>query len=340
MADKRKAPETPLTAEPNRQQYSMNLRSRLPGTSTANQETIDPEINLDNSLGRGNGRGSGRGNGRGDGRGDGCGDARGNGRGNGRGSGRGDGRGAGPGDGRGAGRGAGQCENLDNQQNSVLNGTANGNRNDNSADDRTIENLSINENESFSVSRMLSFASNGQFPQKTITFGNKKKLYTPVLHFFKHKSHFDIKPEKNIKIKFECKDEKCILHESFGDFGNLNKHLKLHDRTNKWYGLYQNKKSSDDSSDTSTISKAKLLLVKFFITSNLAYEQLKNSYLRQCLKDELKMPCVKTFKTTYLDEVFKKMIVKIEEKCKEASYITLIPDNWSDGLNTHFLGID
>ena len=124
-----------------------------------------------------------------------------------------------------------------------------------------------------------------------------------------------------------------------GAFGDLsNHHPTKHVKTKKWYELY--KKRNDDGSESNLIgiSETKLLLIKFFVTSNLALKQLENVYLRKCLKDEIKMPCIKTFKFTYLVEVFNKMKCLISEKCKEATYITLVPDGWSDDLNTHYLG--
>jgi hypothetical protein len=193
------------------------------------------------------------------------------------------------------------------------------------------------EKESFSITQMLNMSKDNKFPKKSVLFGSKEKFYTPVLHFFKHKSQFQVKPSK--KIKFECKEDGCILHEAFGDLSNLNHHLTKHVKTKKWYELY--KKRNDDGSESNLIgiSETKLLLIKFFVTSNLALKQLENVYLRKCLKDEIKMPCIKTFKFTYLVEVFNKMKCLISEKCKEATYITLVPDGWSDDLNSHYLGI-
>ena len=88
------------------------------------------------------------------------------------------------------------------------------------------------------------------------------------------------------------------------------------------------------------LSDAKLNLIKFFITSNLALKQLENVYLRKCLKDEIKLPCVKTFRTTFINEIIGLLHDKIQIKCQEASFITLIPDQWSDTANTHFLGTE
>jgi hypothetical protein len=76
----------------------------------------------------------------------------------------------------------------------------------------------------------------------------------------------------------------------------------------------------------------------FIITSNLAFQQLENVYLRKCLKEEIQVPCTKTFQFTFLEEILSILHDKIEEKCRNALSITLIPDLWSDGAMTHFLG--
>jgi len=127
------------------------------------------------------------------------------------------------------------------------------------------------------------------------------------------------------------------LHEEFGDLANLNHHLEKHRKTKQWYDSYVKRKHNVSS--PFGISKTKSYLIKFFIPSNLALKQLENVYLRKCLKDEIKIPCIKTFKFSYLGEVFSKMRSLISEKCKEATYITLVPDGWSDDLNSHYLGI-
>jgi hypothetical protein len=116
--------------------------------------------------------------------------------------------------------------------------------------------------------------------------------------------------------------------------GNLNKHLKRHSISNEWYKLYL--KSS--KTICNKLSDTKLNFIKFIITSNLALKQLENVYLRKCLKEEIKIPCMKTFQFTFLQEILDLLKDKIEEKCQNASYITIIPDLWSDLAITHYLG--
>lgn len=191
------------------------------------------------------------------------------------------------------------------------------------------------EEECFSVQQMIDMAKRNIFPSKNIFFDGVKKKYTPVLHFFKHHNEFNHSCSDKTKIIFECKVEKCKLHEELGATSNLNKHLKLHKITANWYESYKKHRKTNDS----PLTDAKLNLVKFFITSNLSLKQLENVHLRNCLKDEIKLPCMKTFQFTYLKEVLKLMHNKIEEKCKKASFITIIPDMWSDLALTHYLGL-
>ena len=93
------------------------------------------------------------------------------------------------------------------------------------------------------------------------------------------------------KIKFKCKVDKCILHAKFGDFGNLNKHLLIHEISKKWYKLYQ-AYSGDEINLDDGISEEKLNLIKFFVTSNIALAALENVFLRNILKDEIQMPSI------------------------------------------------
>ena len=187
MASKRASSKTPLTGEPGI--HSMNLRTRLNGSSDHNieeEENLDSSsINRNDNLSLRGGRGGGRG-GRGGGRG---------------------GRG-------GTKNGVAICNDAhdDDQSN---NDERNRAPNNGATNESEIENLNINDDGSFTVTQMLNMASKNQFPQRLLQFGSKKKLYTPVLHFFSHKCKFEEKPGK---IKFKCKKDDCILHASLGKF--------------------------------------------------------------------------------------------------------------------------
>ena len=74
------------------------------------------------------------------------------------------------------------------------------------------------------------------------------------------------------------------------------------------------------------------------LTSNSAIALLNNNFLRLCIKDEIKLPCVDTFRWSWLEEVMDSLNKMIEIRCQDAKYITIISDCWSDDPNTHYLG--
>ena len=320
MASKRAA-KTPLSSEPQATLRTMQLRSRRGGTSDADQD--------ENFNGAGRGRGiekdgeNGRviGQGRGHGRGSGLAELSDVGMG-----------GGGRGRGRVVGQGPGNVVTNIEEEIGSESGEP-GNNLDSSSNDQIAN---IEDQECYSVDQMLQFARQKYFPKKNVFFGDLKRKYSPVLHFFEHKNEFNEKLPDDTKIDFICKFGKCKKTASFGGLTNLNKHLKAHEKTKEWYERYIQCKKKCRLSNS--LPEAKLNLIKFFITSNMALKQLENVYLRKCLKEEIKIPCFKTFRYTFLNEIMKLLHDKIENKCKEASFITLIPDCWSDDANTHLLG--
>ena len=99
---------------------------------------------------------------------------------------------------------------------------------------------------------------------------------------------------------------------SNGDFGNLNKHLLIHEISKKWYKLYQ-AYSGDEINLDDGISEEKLNLIKFFVTSNIALAALENVFLRNILKDEIQMPSIKTFNSL----IWKKWWIKCTQRLKK-----------------------
>ena len=85
------------------------------------------------------------------------------------------------------------------------------------------------------------------------------------------------------------------------------------------------------------ISYIPINLVKFFITSNLAYTKLQNRYLRAWTKDELRMPCLNTFWYDWINQIFDKLHIKIDEKLKNAESINLLLDGSTDQPNSECL---
>ncbi len=128
----------------------------------------------------------------------------------------------------------------------------------------------------------------------------------------------------------------CKLTARLGALTNLNKHMKKHTKSRLWYNKYI--KATSKQSQESYLSEDKLNLIKFFITSNTALSQLKNIHLRSLIKKEISMPSFFTFRYKYINEVLDILHDKIELKCQDSSFITLIPDGWTDQSNTEYLG--
>jgi hypothetical protein len=78
-------------------------------------------------------------------------------------------------------------------------------------------------------------------------------------------------------------------------------------------------------------------LMKFFISSNTSIVQLENKHLRNCFKFSL--PCAKTFTETVLPSVMNKLTTIIDKKLKDAQYICLISDIWTNKTMQDFLGL-
>ena len=96
-------------------------------------------------------------------------------------------------------------------------------------DDENDETI-LNEVEpNFTVANMVTLAKTDQFPQKYLYFGNEKRNYPAILHFFENQTHFETKPDKKTKLSFICKINGCKLHASIGELTNLNKLLPKHD---------------------------------------------------------------------------------------------------------------
>ena len=96
-----------------------------------------------------------------------------------------------------------------------------------------------------------------------------------------------------------------------------------------------------DNTKKCFLSEAQLNFMKFWISSNSPLEIINNQFLRLCLNHEIKLPTfTQTYRWTWLEDVFDKLHCLIETKLQAATYVTLIPDCWSDSPNTHYLGIN
>lgn len=81
-------------------------------------------------------------------------------------------------------------------------------------------------------------------------------------------------------------------------------------------------------------------LVKYFISSNAAYKEINNKYLRALLQvARIKMPGLNSFTESILPDVVKKVRILIGEKLRQSSVVILIVDIWSTAQMADFMGL-
>jgi hypothetical protein len=181
---------------------------------------------------------------------------------------------------------------------------------------------------------MIDFARNKKFPKNTLIFGNKTKSYTAVLNFFDFIICFDEKPSSS--IEFKCKSCELILKSPIGNFSNLNKHLKEHQVTKQWYFEYIKQSSN---STIAVLSDEYFDLIKYFISSNSSFIELKNPSLRRLISAKISIPSIKTFRYTILPKVLEHLYNAINYKLKTAYSITLIVDLWTSKIKIDYLAV-
>lgn len=180
----------------------------------------------------------------------------------------------------------------------------------------------------YSINELLVLAKNDVFKKKTFLVNGKTKQYTAILHFFTSIREFNTKPKEN--VKFVCKEHGCKLEAPLGDFTNLNKHFinkpNNHPIGREWYILY--KKKSKNSQEK-VLSDQTLNLMKYFISSDTALEQLNNKFLRKVFLPDLKVFSVWTFRYKILPAVILKLKESIQSKLQLADCVTLVTDGWT-----------
>ena len=182
-----------------------------------------------------------------------------------------------------------------------------------------------------SVTQMLELAKTGYFPRRLFNIKGVKKLYTAITHFFHCKDNFESLGEST---EFKCKINNCIFHCNLGDLTNLNKHLKTHPETAKWYRsyIYATRKRK------TFLSFAMLNLIKFFISSYQSLALLDNEHFKNLIRPTINVPSYFIFRNSMLPEVMLNLHDVIEEKLNNAAYICLIPDIWEYDFN-NYLGL-
>lgn len=180
----------------------------------------------------------------------------------------------------------------------------------------------------YSITEILSLAKKRVFPLKTFKIANRVKKYTSILNFFTSIREFDTKPCGN--VLFICKEKRCKLEAPLGDFSNINKHFinkpNDHPVGKEWYELY---KKNSKSRNEKLLPENTFNLLKYFISSDTALDQINNQFLRKVLCPNIKVYSVWTFRYKLIPAVMKKLKSSITQKLNMAEFITLVTDGWT-----------
>ncbi|RNA18860.1 hypothetical protein BpHYR1_014282 [Brachionus plicatilis] len=130
-------------------------------------------------------------------------------------------------------------------------------------------------------------------------------------------------------------EQDTTVEKRLGATSNLNKHLEDHQCLENWIESYS--KCLTRGKSKTNLTDNELNLVKFFLTSNTAIQQLKNPFLRSILTVPLPHP--HTFTKSILPQVRKTLKINLERKLKDAHSICLIIDLWSGQNMEHFLAV-
>ena len=196
-----------------------------------------------------------------------------------------------------------------------------------------------NEEKDFTLRELIFLAKKKHFPNKISFYIDDKKTkgYTQILHAFTFTRRYENKPKS---IQLISKERNCVLNCKIGDFSNINKHFKAdnHPLLKEWYGLYQ--KIVPIIKQTKVLPDNLLNVIKFFIGSDTALNQLKNPLFTKILDPSIKLYSIKTFRYKLLPAIFEKLNKEIERKLKNATYVTLLTDAWTGQLsNVEFLAL-
>ena len=146
----------------------------------------------------------------------------------------------------------------------------------------------------YTLDEIFEMAKSKKFPPKRIFyFGNKKKAYTPITHFFTTTNKFSNRPA-NMKCKVQCcNSDVYIKLDPKADFSNANKHLFVHQSTKEWYNAYSR---NSNQSQEFVINQETYNLVCFFITSKTAFNQMKNPFFTKICDPKIKIKSHFTFR--------------------------------------------
>lgn len=207
--------------------------------------------------------------------------------------------------------------------------------------------------------KIINNANLGIFEEVIVTIETEQKHYSPILNWFTFNKNFAEHPRSN-KVDFKC----IICHPSvtivstplgklymlfflflfflfkfqnIGKPGNLQQHISIHEEGRNWISSFKKYKQSKTNNYRKLDSQS-IALVKFFIESNIAMNALSNKHLRSILTVKLK-PSRYSFKNVFIPEMMSHLNNALSQKLRNASYIHLITDIWTNINTIDFLGL-
>jgi hypothetical protein len=195
--------------------------------------------------------------------------------------------------------------------------------------------LYSNENNKQILESILAQAENGIFKNRAFYFDGIRKRYGPIYGLFRVKTKFSARPSGNIEFKCLVCDSNCFA--KLGEPSNLHKHLLKHKKTREWCELYRQR---EESPKGDVIDEDTMLLIKFFISSNLSATILQNVHLRSLFtRHKIPFHSETTFIDKYLPSVLDKLYKRIQFKLVQAVNVVVIADCWSNKQMLSFMGV-
>jgi len=188
----------------------------------------------------------------------------------------------------------------------------------------------------YSIDEILNISVNGSLGKKVFLIKNEVKKYSNRLHWFSSSRIFtDIDPFQE-KVAFACKICKVTIQCRFPHFTNLSHHLALDD-----HGQFRKWKSLQPKIGGTAISDEVFALIKFLVSSYSSLSQIKNQYLHEILKPEIreKISSFKDFRYKILPEVFDILKNEINRRLNRATTISLVVDIWTNCIMADYLGL-
>lgn len=187
------------------------------------------------------------------------------------------------------------------------------------------------------ISKLKSQAEKNEFPEVELFIDADKKKYTPIYNWFQFNKTISKESFKSRnKIQFSCILCNYSSENVLGKPGNLKKHLKTHGESKQWLLVYDKMKANAKKSTIKTVDKKAILLVKFFINSDISLLALKDKYLQQLLPVKI---TEYTFKNTFLPDMLTRLKDELSFKLRSSIFINLVTDIWSNKAMISYLAL-